>query len=187
MHSSGALRREREAVCGLAVIALDVIARSGATKQSTLLFSLLMDCFASLAMTVSTLLVIWLFENCIRGNLSGANATHDASSRRRPGPIRRVGEDPKSGNDLLANRLIAATPGIMGPGLRRDDVMKDLSSQSAGTMPGARMASRCSGRSRLACLRNSSATPRNCRLSSFAVETVSSLVRSRTMAWMALI
>jgi len=63
MHSSGALRREREAVCGLAVIALDVIARSEATKQSTLLFSLLMDCFASLAMTVSTLLVIWLFEN----------------------------------------------------------------------------------------------------------------------------
>ena len=54
--------------------------------------------------------------------------------------------------------------------------------QSAGAMLGARMASRCSGRSRLACARYSSATPRSCRLSSLAVLTVSSLVRSRTIA-----
>src|ERR1700732_4584113 len=52
-------------------------------------------------------------------------------------------------------------------------------------MLGARIASRCSGRSWLARVRYSSAMPRNCRLSSLATLTVSSLVRSRTMAWMA--
>ena len=36
---------------------------------------------------------------------------------------------------------------------------------SAGTMLGAKIASRCSGRSRLTRIRNSSATPRSCRLS----------------------
>ena len=53
---------------------------------------------------------------------------------------------------------------------------------SAGTMLGAKMASRCSGRSRLAWVRNSSAMPRSDRLSSPAVASVSSLVRSRTIA-----
>jgi hypothetical protein len=46
MHSSGASRREREAVCGLAVIA-------SAAKQSIFLFAAGMDCFASLEMTAT--------------------------------------------------------------------------------------------------------------------------------------
>src|ERR1700736_6120854 len=54
-------------------------------------------------------------------------------------------------------------------------------------MLGARMASRWSGRSRLTWSRYSSATPRSFRLSAPAMLAVSGLVRSRTMAWIALI
>jgi hypothetical protein len=53
LHDSGASRRE------IADAHLLVIARSEATKQSILTVALAMDCFASLAMTVSD----WLFEN----------------------------------------------------------------------------------------------------------------------------
>ena len=60
--------------------------------------------------------------------------------------------------------------------------VRDVASYSAGTMLGARIASRCSGRSRLTLTRNSSATPRSCLLSSLAIAAVSSLVRSRTIA-----
>src|SRR3979411_2726311 len=46
-------RAHRAAGSRSRILATDVIARSGATKQSTLLFAALtMDCFASLAMTV---------------------------------------------------------------------------------------------------------------------------------------
>jgi hypothetical protein len=40
----------------------NVIARSEATKQSILSLCCKMDCFASLAMTISTRFVSWLFE-----------------------------------------------------------------------------------------------------------------------------
>ena len=48
--------------------------------------------------------------------------------------------------------------------------------QSPGTMLGAMIASRCSGRSRLTCIRYSSATRRSLRLSSPATVRLSSLV-----------
>ena len=51
MHDSGASRR------GMVDSYLVVIARSEATKQSTLLFCRAMDCFASLAMTFGVLAV----------------------------------------------------------------------------------------------------------------------------------
>jgi hypothetical protein len=47
MHNSGASRRE------IADAHLDVIARSKATKQSIFTVALAVDCFASLAMTIS--------------------------------------------------------------------------------------------------------------------------------------
>ena len=53
---------------------------------------------------------------------------------------------------------------------------------ATGAMPGARMASRCSGRSWLTAARYSSATRRSLRLSSFAMTSVPRLVCSRTIA-----
>jgi uncharacterized protein (DUF2336 family) len=76
-------------------------------------------------------------------------------------------------DELMAEEAVAPSLRIAAP-------------QSAGAMLGARIASRCSGRSRLTRARYSSATPRNRRLSSPATLMVSSLVRSRTMASMAL-
>src|SRR5271166_4482468 len=66
-------------------------------------------------------------------------------------------------------------PGVMGPGFRQDDGGLRGAIYSPGTMLGARMASRCSGRSRLAWARYSSATRRSRRLSSVATVAESNL------------
>src|SRR5262249_14429589 len=58
-----------------------------------------------------------------------------------------------------ADRHFTDGPRSMGPCVRRDDG----GDYSAGTMLGARIASRCSGRWRLALVRNSSVTPRGRR------------------------
>jgi hypothetical protein len=55
MHSSGASRREDERTSGFFVIA-------SAAKQSMAATKRKMDCFAALAMTVSKLRMIRLFE-----------------------------------------------------------------------------------------------------------------------------
>jgi hypothetical protein len=69
-HNLGVSRRENAKVC------LAVIARSEATKQSTLSLRGNMDCFAALAMTVS----ITFCHGCLKFEPEGASHIHLSSS-----------------------------------------------------------------------------------------------------------
>ena len=76
---------------------------ASAAKQSMVATKRKMDCFAPLAMTGAG------------GNLLNANAPLSASSRRRPGPIRRVADNLEDSRNLGAARREPDRQGLWVP------------------------------------------------------------------------